>query len=105
MRVGRQHPIANWLRCDANLYNSAMDQVLRLRDEDLKNGEHFITIESENLLINLATGQMPQLFDQYLQRKVSSDGEAKKGKGLCLLIWVDKLIEENWNKNNSLNLN
>ena len=40
MRVGRQHPIANWLRCDANLYNSAMDQVLRLRDEDLKNGDH-----------------------------------------------------------------
>ena len=40
MRVGRQHPIANWLRCDANLYNSTMDQVLRLRDEDLKNGDH-----------------------------------------------------------------
>ena len=40
MRVGRQHPIANWLRCDANLYNSTMDQVLRFRDEDLKNGDH-----------------------------------------------------------------
>ena len=40
MRVGRQHPIANWLRCDANLYNQTMDQVLRLRDGDLKNGDH-----------------------------------------------------------------
>ena len=40
MRVGRQHPIANWLRYDGQLYNSAMDQVLRLRDEGLKNGDH-----------------------------------------------------------------
>ena len=68
MRVGRQHPIANWLRCDANLYNSAMDQVLRLRDEDLKNGDHSSGLPSgaEKWFME---EQLPKLLHQPLYRK------------------------------------
>ena len=39
MRVGRQHPIANWLRCDGQLYNQSLDQVMRMRDKDLADGD------------------------------------------------------------------
>ena len=68
MRVGRQHPIANWLRCDANLYNSTMDQVLLLRDEDLKNGDHSSGLPSgaEKWFME---EQLPKLLHQPLYRK------------------------------------
>jgi len=33
MRVGRCHPVANWLRCGGNLYQRTMERVLGDRDE------------------------------------------------------------------------
>ena len=68
MRIGRQHPIANWLRCDANLYNQTMDRVLRLRDEDLKKGDQSSGLPSgaEDWFVN---EQLPNLLNNPYYRK------------------------------------
>ncbi len=36
MRIGRMHPVANWLRCQGDDYTRSMDQVLAFRDQDLQ---------------------------------------------------------------------
>jgi len=33
MRIGRMHPVANWLRCQGDDYTHSMDQVLGFRDQ------------------------------------------------------------------------
>lgn len=33
MRIGRMHPICNWLRCQGDDYTRSMDQVLAFRDQ------------------------------------------------------------------------
>ena len=35
MRVSKAHPVAGWLRCDAETYSRSLDQVLRHRDEQM----------------------------------------------------------------------
>lgn len=36
MRIGRMHPVANWLRCQGDDYTRSMDQVLAFRDQDMQ---------------------------------------------------------------------
>ena len=61
MRIGRIHPIAAWLRCDGNLYNQTMNQVLRMRDEDIERGDMHSGLPSgaEEWFLN---EQLPQLL-------------------------------------------
>lgn len=33
MRIGRMHPVCNWLRCQGDDYNLSMEKVLSFRDE------------------------------------------------------------------------
>ena len=100
MRVGRQHPIANWLRCDGQLYNQSLDQVMRMRDKDLADGdvssglpsgaeEWFINEQLPNLLNNpsyrkqleehiAALKEQSDKMNKDLQRYVQSDLEAQE---------------------------
>lgn len=36
MRIGRMHPVANWLRCQGDDYTKSMDKVLAFRDQDMQ---------------------------------------------------------------------
>ena len=100
MRVGRQYPIANWLRCDGQLYNQSLDQVMRMRDKDLADGdvssglpsgaeEWFINEQLPNLLNNPSyrkqleahIAELKEQSDQMnkdLQKYVQSDLEAQE---------------------------
>ena len=48
MRVSKSHPVANWLRCDANLYSRSLDRVLRDRDEALKTDRQHSGLPAES---------------------------------------------------------
>ena len=41
MRVGRCHPVANWLRCGGNLYQRSMERVLGDRDDAVAQDPEF----------------------------------------------------------------
>ena len=36
MRIGRMHPVANWLRCQGDDYTRSMDAVLGFRDQQMQ---------------------------------------------------------------------
>ena len=36
MRIGRMHPVVNWLRCQGDDYTRSMDAVLAFRDQQMQ---------------------------------------------------------------------
>lgn len=63
MRVGRMHPVANWIRCQGDDYARSLDQVLAFRDQDIQQDPSASGLPPAAVAW-FWTEQLPQLLQQ-----------------------------------------
>ena len=63
MRIGRMHPVANWLRCQGDDYTRSMDVVLGFRDQQMQQDPSASGLPPAAIQW-FWTEQLPQLLQQ-----------------------------------------
>jgi len=91
MRVGRMHPVANWLRCQGDDYTQSMDAVLAFRDQAVASDPSHTGLPPAALTW-FWTEQLPQLLRQpHYRRQAEQQLEALRLKSADLGEMVERV--------------